>query len=359
MKYLIFNPFGIGDVLFSTPMIAAIKAHDSEAHIGYLCNRRALQVLETNPDIDELFVFEKDEFRAAFRRSVFDGVAKVAHLLKSIRRHRFEMVFDLALSRQYNFFLFLLGIRTRSGLDYRKRGQFLTHRVPIEGYDNQSIAEYYLDTLRAVGIQAHKQSTHLTLTASDKQVVQTFFKESGVLAENTIAIVPGGGVSFGKDKINFRRWDIEQYVALAERLIQEENSSILVVCAPDEQDLVQAFEALNNDKIIIAPQTTVRESAAFMKACRLVVANDGGPMHLATAVDAAVVAIFGPTDEQVYGPYTTSSRVKCVTHDIACRPCYKRFRLADCDHRNCLGHLPLEKVYQSVRDVLSQPCGVN
>ena len=60
-KFLIINPFGVGDVLFSTPLVSAIKRRDSNSYIGYICNIRTQDILRTNPEIDEVFVFERDD----------------------------------------------------------------------------------------------------------------------------------------------------------------------------------------------------------------------------------------------------------------------------------------------------------
>ena len=63
MRILIVNPFGIGDVLFSTPLISNIRDAYPECYIGYICNIRAKDVLSDNPQLNEIFVFEKDEYR--------------------------------------------------------------------------------------------------------------------------------------------------------------------------------------------------------------------------------------------------------------------------------------------------------
>lgn len=104
-KILIVNPFGIGDVLFSTPIIRALRRNLPGAFFGYLCNRRAYPVLETNSDINKIFIFEKDEFRVLWKKSKIKFFKEFFALLNSIRKARFDTVIDLSLSDRYSFFL--------------------------------------------------------------------------------------------------------------------------------------------------------------------------------------------------------------------------------------------------------------
>jgi ADP-heptose:LPS heptosyltransferase len=349
MKYLILNPFGVGDVLFATPLVRILKQNNSKNFVGFICNRRVASVLETNPHIDQLFIFEKDEWRALWRQSKFKFIQKLFSFLGELRKHHFDVAIDLSMNSQYNFFLRFLGIPKRAGLDYKNRGRALTHRVPMEGFDDKAIAEYYLDTIRILNIPTFPAGVEVFLKPEDFKAVDYFLAEKNFKSEHIlVGILPGGGVSFGQAKKHFKRWDIDRFVTLTLKLIQDPRVRVMVSCAPDEDDLAEAFKPHVGNAIWMAPATNLRESAALMKRCQVVVANDAGPLHLAVGVGVPTVSIFGPTNEKVYGPYSTQPIHRIVTQDIHCRPCYKRFRLADCDHRNCLAHLHEDKVLEQV-----------
>ena len=68
-KVLIINTFGVGDVLFTTPLISNLKTNYPGLYIGYICNRRTSALLERNPKVDRIFIYERDEFYAAYQRS--------------------------------------------------------------------------------------------------------------------------------------------------------------------------------------------------------------------------------------------------------------------------------------------------
>ena len=90
-------------------------------------------------------------------------------------------------------------------------------------------------------------------------------------------------------------------------------------------------------------KTTLGQTAAMLRLADLAIMNDGGPLHMAVAVGAKTVSIFGPVDDRVYGPYPPAGH-KVVAAPVACRPCYRRFRRAQCDHVSCLKQIEVEDV---------------
>ena len=131
---LIINPFGVGDVLFSTPLISNIKAQHPGCYIGYICNIRTKEILETNPDVAGIFVFERDEYRALWRHSKVNCVKKICAFWKEIKKRRFDIVIDLSLGKEYAFLCWLAGIKERRGFNYKGRGRFLTHKIRIKNF---------------------------------------------------------------------------------------------------------------------------------------------------------------------------------------------------------------------------------
>ena len=118
MRILIINPFGIGDVLFSTPLISNLKAADPEGYIGYICNIRAKDAIYNNPGLNEIFVFEKDEYRNLWKQSKVKCIKKFIAFLFKIKSRRFDVAIDLSLGHQYSLFLWLIGVRKRIGYNY-------------------------------------------------------------------------------------------------------------------------------------------------------------------------------------------------------------------------------------------------
>jgi ADP-heptose:LPS heptosyltransferase len=95
------------------------------------------------------------------------------------------------------------------------------------------------------------------------------------------------------------------------------------------------------------------ELAAAIKRLKLLICNDGGPMHMAVALGVSTVSVFGPVDEKEYGPYPPDKRHIVVGKDLSCRPCYKNFRFPGCSNeRRCLEDITVDEVYRKVKELL-------
>ena len=151
-SFLVINPFGIGDVLFSTPLVRQLHEAHPGARIYYLCNRRTSTFLKNHPLITKLFIYERDEFRAAEKRSFWEGSKMLISFLNSIRKEHIEVAIDLSLNSKFGLYAILAGIPVRAGFDHKKRGRFLNRKLPLEGFDSKHAAEYYLDVLSLIGI---------------------------------------------------------------------------------------------------------------------------------------------------------------------------------------------------------------
>src|ERR1700722_3681564 len=100
-KILIINPYGIGDVLFTTPVISNLRLAYPQAFIAYLANRRTADFLRFNPDIARVFIYERDEFVDTYRRSPLKFIQKAREFFDSIKKQGFEVVFDFSLNSTF------------------------------------------------------------------------------------------------------------------------------------------------------------------------------------------------------------------------------------------------------------------
>lgn len=354
LKYiLIINPFGIGDVLFSTALVEVIGRQVEGCHIGFLCNRRTEALLKNNPLIDWIFVFEKDEFRNLWKGSKIKCIGKFMSLLKEIKDKRFDTVFDLSLSRRFGFFTWLIGIPRRIGFNYKNRGIFLTDKIDIKGYHDKHIVEYYLDLLRSVNLNPTANYLMLYVTDADKKWAKDFLTAREVKdGDLVIGVVPGGGASWGKDA-GIKQWKKEGFAQVADQLIEKHNAKVIIFGDKNEADICEEVKNnMRNKPIMAYGETTLLQFAALIGMCNLVIANDGGPLHVAVAMGPGTVGIFGPVDEKVYGQYPPNAKHKAVKSNLECQPCYRNFKLKDCDIRRCLDAIAPEDVLKAAEEVL-------
>ncbi len=358
-KVLLINIFGIGDVLFTTPFIRNLKAAYPDIFIGYLCNRRTAPLLESNPKISRIFVYERDEFESLRRKSAWQYLKAIRRLIQDIRDERFDTVMDVSLNTFMGFLSWAGGIPRRIGYDYKGRGIFLTQKIPLAGYEDRHVVEYYLDLLGEIGVSIQHRETEFPLTAQDMDWAGSFLKGNHILVHPpngeaggpVIGLVPGGGESWGRDA-GYKRWPVECFAKLADKLIENKSATIILMGGQNEAELCgQTASLMNYCPLTAVGKTTLGQFAALTQKCSLVVVNDGGPLHVAVAVGAKTVSIFGPVDEKVYGPYPVGNH-KVVAKNLACRPCYRQFRKASCEHISCLRQITVEDVLERVEEIL-------
>ena len=248
-SFLVINTFGIGDVLFSTPLLRNLRDNFPHAKIYYLCNKRVAPLLKSHPLIEKVFIYERDEFVAEQKKSFFALILKYWRFISGIRKERIDCAIDLSLNAQFGFFAFLAGIKNRYGLDYKNRSWFLKHKIKIKGFVDKHVADYYLDTLKLMGISVERKNFEVYPAPEDREWARVFLKEHSITDEQlVIGIAPCGGEAFGKDNY-LRRWPAENFSSLIDRLIETYRAKIFIFAGPKERDDVKLsaiFEFLSN-----------------------------------------------------------------------------------------------------------------
>ena len=342
-------------MLFSTPLVRALRQAFPTGHLAYLCNRRTEQVLAHNPHLNELFVYEKDEAVRLWRIAPWQGLRYLGRLLARIRRSQFDYALDLSLGERYAFILKCLGLRRRIGFDYHRRGRFLTDRLPIDGYHNDHVVAYYRRLLRFVGVVLVDASLELHVSREDERWAAQWIKERGLDgSEPVVGVVPAGGVSWGADA-PFRRWSLQGFAAVADTLIERYHARVILFGEKMDTALCQTVaQRMNRSVINLSGQTTLGQFVSLLGRLGLIICNDGGPLHIAVSQGVKTVSIFGPVDPIVYGPYGPATRHRVVTKVLPCRPCYHHFKLPPCPYnRACLNEVTVEDVLAAVDEMLT------
>jgi lipopolysaccharide heptosyltransferase II len=351
-KILIVNTFGIGDVLFTTPLIKNIKRAYPQAEVHYLTNTRSASLLEHHPGVDKVLVYDRDDFQAAYHRSLLEFMTKGRSLTHAIRREKYDVALDLSMDRGLGAVMALAGIPKRVGFDYRSRGTFLTRKIPFTGYEGRHVVEYYLDLLKEIDVPVIDRDMELHIPSEDQKWAKEWFRQKAlVFVKPLVAVFPGGGASWGKSAV-LKRWPVEKYAKLVDKMIEKYNAHIILMGNEGERELCQVIAQTSLATVhVVAGELTITQSAALLKQCTLVVCNDGGPLHVSVAAGVPTVSIFGPVDDKVYGPYPVGKHI-VIKKGLACQPCYRRFRMANCSHINCLNQLDVDEVLSKIERFL-------
>ncbi len=353
-KILLINPFGIGDVLFTTPAVHTLKTSFPDAALGYLCNRRSAEALKNNPNLERLFIYERDEFEEIKRKSFLSWVKELFLFWGRIKKERYDLVIDFSLSSQYSFFSWYCGIRNRVGYDFKGRGKFLNNKITLTGYNQKHMVEYYGDLLKLIGLELKYKKPELFFSKENQDSIRGILAKEGIAAQDKIVVIaPGAGKSWGKDA-HLKHWPAQNYSALADKVIENYSAKIIIVGDYSEKDIIQnVISGMHHAVLDLSGRTSVGELAALFRGANLLITNDGGPLHMAVAVDTRTVSIFGPVDDLVYGPYPLSDKHRVAKNTISCRPCYRDFRMFPCaNEQKCIHGLSVEGVFNLVKELI-------
>jgi lipopolysaccharide heptosyltransferase II len=334
---LIIKPCCLGDVLMATPVIAALRQAFPRARIDFAVGGWSRAMVENNAHLDGLVDCGRVGSGGHYSwREYLD-------LVRRIRAGKYEACFVLDRSPLISLLPYLGGIPRRVGLDSRGRGFSLTVGVPVAGLKHE--AELYLDTVRAVGIEVHEPRLEFYPTDEDRRHVTEIIQGATPQAP-LIVIHPAGGSNPGMT-LSAKRWPPRRFAALADRLVEERGAQVSLVGGPDDGPIAAAIKGgMRQEPWDLAGQLTFGQLGALLERCDLFIGHDTGAMHLAVAVGAPVVAIFGPSDPRMYGPYGENS--VALWHDVGCNPCLLRGRWdSTCRRFRCIEAVTVVEVWQA------------
>jgi lipopolysaccharide heptosyltransferase II len=355
-KIIVFNPFGIGDVLFSTPLVRNLKSSHPESTITYLCNRRTYPLLAPNPLIDEVIVFEKDEWRKVLKESKIAFCKNYFNFYQKIRSASYDVMFDLSMNSQYGLFFKLAAIPVRIGYNYRGRGRFLTHKTELPGgYSDKHVARYHLDLLKHIGEDFKEYPFDLNVKSDSTNAAKEKLTSLGVDFDNpVIGVCPGSGDSW-QSQATYKQWPRECYLKVLKNIIEELSATIVLFGSPSERSICDHIASdLSSDAVVnLCGEADLNEFCSLLSLSDLLITNDGGPFHISQALGKKSIVFFGPVDASVYGPYPDERLATVFSADVECRPCYQSFRFTGCSFaKRCLNEISPDEVFSTIKDAL-------
>lgn len=349
MRILLVRLREIGDVMFTTPAVRAIREHFRHAYIAYVVEPVAAAVMAGNPNVNELIVAPRHGFAA--------DLALGARL----RRRRFDIAIDFHGGPRASLLTWLSGAPRRIGYTVAGRGWMYTERVarPRELRARHSVVNQW-DLLSGLGIgEPSRTRTPVEMPVDPARAVdvEARLQAAGVAPGDELIVIH---VSAGNP---FRRWPQASFVALAARLASaHERRRIVVTAGPSERDaetavIARAKEALDEgarDRIVSCGPLSLADLRALVDRASLFIGGDSGPLHVSAASVVPIVGLYGPTlparSEPWRDPRFVSERVEI--HGLACRPCDQRV-CAPGDFR-CLTSIAPEAVVQAAERALAR-----
>jgi heptosyltransferase-2 len=320
---LVFSLPGIGDTLNTIPVLGVLRKTYTKAKITTVVMfKSSYDILENNPYVDELIYWP----------FVKKGAWESLKFMMSLRKRRFDIaIMSYPANRmEYNLLSLLSGARLRIAHRYNHRTWqslfFINSRTIMED-DKLHNVEENIRLLSLLGINENSwDKPRIHLTEQDKSYAQSWISKRKLDNKGDLIAFHPGCATF-KNHIK-RRWALERYVKLGQRLVQEEGAHILVFGGTREDELKNKVAREIGEGAHAIYESTMTQAAALIARCRMMVSGDTGLMHIAGAIETPVVAIFGPTNINWVYPYR--SIYKLVSKNLPCSP---RFQVYNSNHR--------------------------
>jgi exopolysaccharide biosynthesis WecB/TagA/CpsF family protein len=338
-RFLVVQLGDIGDLVLSTPALSALREAHPNAHIAVLTTSHAAAILEGTGLADEIILAKRTLFDrrdplgllrllAALRRGKYDTTLFFHHLSTQAGAQRFALIARAA------------GSLRRVGLD-NGRGFFLTDKIHDGGFGVKHQADYWLEVVAAVGADG---SPRPPLIGTSSRIADTLPPRPD--NRMRIAIHAGSG-AFNPS----RRWEAEKFAAVADGLVDRFHAQVVFVGGADD-DTAQVKAHMRTAPLDVSGQTSLTELAGVLKTCQIFIGVDSGVMHIAAAVGARVVALFGPTNPNVWHPYHPHESQTVLTTNPECSPCgyvsHEVGALHGCAARTCMRMIPVFYVLNSI-----------
>jgi lipopolysaccharide heptosyltransferase II len=353
----------LGDLLMVTPALQALRAAHPNARIDLLVPPSSEGLLQGAPYLDRILRFDKFAFDSLKGLLNLPKTMRTLGFLAHLRGARYDAlaIFHHFTSRwgtaKFAILCNASGARVRAGLDYG-RGRFLTHRVRDIGFGAMHEADYWLRVAALLGADAERGwRPHLPVSDAHRSAALRLLSQHGLdVSGPLVAMHPGAG-AYSLARI----WPVEGFAQVARGLIESRGATVLVLGGPDEVERAERLVELagcDGRAHNLAGRTSIHETAALLERCDLFVGNDSGPMHIAAAMGIPVVAVFGPSNQQAWGPYSPpgerSPHRIVARNDLPCMPCFYRAHslgLRDgCGPRPCLTGLRYEAVLRACEE---------
>jgi ADP-heptose:LPS heptosyltransferase len=341
----------IGDVVFTTPAIRAIRRHYPDARITYIVEEQAAAVVRDNPHLDEVIVACNPHAPGRLRADLA--------LIRRLRRQRYDLAIDFHGGPRSSVLTWLSGARARIGYEVAGRSWMYTTRVPRPRMlrPRHSVVSQW-DVLLPLGIAPPTPAVdapEMVTNAAAAETIARRLAAAGVDAGNAIVVVH---VSAGNP---FRRWPIEAFVELICRLASADPARRIILTS-GPSDAAAATEVAREARARLAPEErpavvecgefNLSELHALLGRAALYIGGDSGPLHIAGTTAVPVVGLYGPTLPVRSQPYRGTDFISMAAEvsDLPCRPCNQR-RCEPGDFR-CLTRISAEEVAALAEEAL-------
>lgn len=339
-KVLIIKFLGIGDVLFTTPMVRKLSEEYPHLNITYLTSTLCAPVLRNNSNINTVLTYDMPPLKTLVRHP-----GSLLSVLFLLRKKGFDVTIIAHRSLSSILFAYFTGSPIRIGFDYKGRGFLLNSKVLLK--KNEYAPALYMKLLQDVCGDKDNLGLELNPTREEVAFAREVFSS---VQGDTIAVAPGGGKNAWMTML-CKRWTQQGYAEIISRLSGKHN--ILILGSKDDVEVSTAIKKNISCPVIdLTGKTTLCQASAVLQQCRLFIGCDSSLLHIAAAMGTPTVSIFGPTNPEYFAPKGDKHVV--VKSETACGPCFTYGESPKCEDNVCMKSIRAEDVLSAVGELLNQ-----
>lgn len=338
-RILLIRLSSIGDIILTTPLIRILHRQYPGAELDFVIKNRFLDLVQANPYINHIYAFDESL-----------GLADLVRIRGEIRHRHYDVVLDL--HKNLRSLILTAGLVPWRLQRLKKYGlkRFLLVHFKWNCYRTiVPVYRRYIDT--AGWLQGHDDGLgpEFFLAPDAKARVQRLLaSEKFAAGRPAIAIAPGAGY-FTK------RWLPDRFAQVAQDLQRALSAQIIIIGGkPDLSCATEIQNQLNEPVLNFAGRLSLMETACALAECELLITNDTGMMHLASALGKKVVAIFGATVAE-FGFFPFSGQNRVLQRQLHCRPCsHVGSHRCPRSHFRCMNDIQATEVYQAAMELMAK-----
>lgn len=298
-RILVVRNDNIGDVLCTTSAIRSLRRAFPGAYLAALVVRYSQDAITGNPDLDQVFVYEKAKHRPD--RSRLLSLYKQYQVLKNLKNKRFDLCIGMrsAFSWSEAWLVYFTGAPFRVGYSPMKKIDRYYHffyNITVspefsEGHEVNKV----LRLIKEIGVACWDERLIVQIPEKEKEKVTTFVQENEIDSDRII----GFHLSCRRAS---SRWPTHKWADLAKLLVSDKYYVILT-WGPGDKDLAEEVLCRVGEGVFLFSTPTLKQLGALQARCRVFLCPDGGTMHFSTAVGTPTLSLFGEENPQKWGPW--------------------------------------------------------
>lgn len=318
-RILIIRLSAIGDVVFASPIIEALRRTYPDAHIAWLAEPAVADLLHHHPMLDEVIVWPKAEWKRLWKARAWRELARQARtFIRGLRQHRFDTALDMQGLLKSAIWAWLSGARRRVGLGSREGSRLLmTEPLPRGGDPTTLPAALFMSSeyrflAEHLGLEAGDFRPAIHVDDTTRASVDALLRHEGL--DRPYAVIAPFTTRPQK------HWFEDAWRELIPRLSRELGLPVVMLGGPADREAADRIAA-GLELHDLAGRTRLLEAAEIIHRASLLIGVDTGLTHMGTAFERPTVALFGSTC-----PYLTtgSARTRVIYHALDCSPCRRR-----------------------------------